>query len=155
MELQARPWYPTILFMPDVLITPPELHQERLEINPSRSSYFKYYIHDSVATLRLQLIGDLTASEVTELNGTWETAKTTLGRRKLVLDLYRLHSADEEGRRWLAKMRDAGAACVPEGPTQPVAEDPCFVRLSLIGRMLGAFRYTRTVKADSVRVTGR
>jgi hypothetical protein len=141
--------------MPEVLIRTPELQQERIEINPSRSSSFKYYIHDSVAALRLQLIGDLTASEVTELNGTWETAKTTLCRRKLVLDLYRLHSADDEGTRWLAKMKAAGAICEPEGPTRPVSEEVCFVRLSLIGRILGAFRYTRTVKADSLRVTGR
>jgi len=141
--------------MPEVLITPPELHQERLEIHRSGPSSFKYYIHDSIVTLRLQLIGDLTTSDVTELNGTWETARTTLGHRTLILDLGRLHSADEAGRQWLANMREAGATYVPQGPSQPVAGENCFVKLSLVGRVLGVFGYTRTVKADSVRVTGR
>jgi len=141
--------------MPEVLTRTAELQLERIEVNSPRSSSFKYYIHDSVAAFRLQLIGDLTAWDVTELNGTWETARTTLGRRKLVLDLSRLHSADEEGNQWLAKMKAVGAVFRPEGPTQPVAAETCFIKLSLIGRVLGALRYTRTVKADSVRVTGR
>ena len=142
--------------MADVLTTTPELQQQRIEIHALRScSYFKYYIHDSVSTLRLQLIGDLTASNVTELQGTWQTARTTLGQRKLVLDLGHLHSADAEGRRWLANMKEAGATLVPEVPAHPAVAENCFVRLSLIGRVLGALRYTKTVKADSVRVTGR
>jgi len=106
--------------MPEVLSRTPEPQQEYRERPEAKrpsstihSTSFQYYIHDSVATFRLQLIGELRASNVTELNGSWETARTTLGHRKLVLDLRRLYSADEEGRRWLAKMVAAGGACLP------------------------------------------
>ena len=78
-----------------------------------RSLFFKYYIHDSVPTLRFQIIGDLRASNVMELNGSWETARTTLSLRRFVLDVTHVYSTDNEGRNWLCKMRDAGAAFVP------------------------------------------
>ena len=81
---------------------------------PLRSSSFKYYIHDGVATCRLQLIGELTESDLAELNGCWKTAKTTLGTRPLILDLRALESVDEAGKQWLAGMAQEGATCSPE-----------------------------------------
>jgi hypothetical protein len=70
----------------------------------TRSSDFKYYIHDGVDTCRFQLIGELTEPDVAELTGCWRTAKTTLGKRKLVLDLRRLKSVDEAGTKWVIAM---------------------------------------------------
>jgi hypothetical protein len=78
-------------------------------------SSFRYYIHDAVASCRLQLIGELTEAEVAELNGCWRTVKTTLGTRKLILDLHALRNVDEAGKQWLAGMAQEGAACSPEG----------------------------------------
>lgn len=113
--------------------------------NTVSSSSFKYYIHDSVATLRFQLIGDLRDGNVTELDGSWETARTTLRLRRLVLDLCALDSADEQGRRWLLKMRDVGAAFLPveyfEMGTpipRPLISDG--VKAGLVGRMLAIFK---------------
>ncbi|MBV9760770.1 MAG: hypothetical protein JO340_09415 [Acidobacteriaceae bacterium] len=79
-----------------------------------RPSSFKYYIHDSIAVLRFQLIGSLTQSDIAELNGSWRTAKTTLGSRKLVLDLESLRTIDEAGKQWLASMSAEGASYLPE-----------------------------------------
>ncbi len=79
-----------------------------------RSSAFRYYIHDAVASCRLQLIGELTEAEVSDLNGCWRTAKTTLGSRKLILDLHALKSVDEAGKQWLASMAQEGAIWSPE-----------------------------------------
>ena len=79
-----------------------------------RSSTFKYYIHDSVDTLRFQLLGDLSEHEVPELNGCWNTARTTLNKRKLVIDLRSLKSTDESGREWLLSMANEGATYLPE-----------------------------------------
>jgi hypothetical protein len=101
-----------------------------------RPSSFKYYIHDSVATLRFQLIGDLQASHVTELNGSWQTAKITLRDRRFVLDVSQLYSTDDEGQRWLSKMREAGAEFVP-AKRPPVADQVASIKLSLLGRVLG------------------
>ncbi len=80
-----------------------------------RSQSFRYYIHDAVASCRLQLIGELTEAEVEELSGCWRTAKTTLGGRPLILDLHALRNVDEAGKQWLAGMAQEGARCSPEG----------------------------------------
>jgi hypothetical protein len=79
-----------------------------------RPSSFKYYIHDSIDVLRFKLIGELTQTDIQELNGSWRTAKTTLGKRKLVLDLQTLRTVDEAGKQWLASMSAEGACYVPE-----------------------------------------
>jgi hypothetical protein len=79
-----------------------------------RSSVFKYYIHDGVEAWRFQLLGLLSEHELPELRGCWSTAKCTLGNRKLVLDLRRLHSTDEAGKEWLLSMALEGATYLPE-----------------------------------------
>jgi hypothetical protein len=79
-----------------------------------RPSSFKYYIHDSIGVLRLKLIGELRQADIAELNGCWRTAKTTLGKRKLVLDLESLRTVDEAGKQWLASMSAEGACYLPE-----------------------------------------
>lgn len=78
------------------------------------ASLFKYYIHDGIEALRLQLIGELSEAEVTELDGCWRTARTTLGCRKLVIDVRTLAKVDEAGKRWLAAMAVEGASFVPD-----------------------------------------
>src|SRR5947208_1534426 len=67
-------------------------------------SALKYYIHDGTEAFRFQLIGELREMDVKELAGCWDTAKTTFGSRKLVLDLQRLASTDESGKEWLLEM---------------------------------------------------
>ncbi len=73
------------------------------------SSRFKYYIHDGIEACRFQLIGELTESEVAELSGCWRTAKTMLGKRKLILDLRGLKTLDEAGSEWVTSMASEGA----------------------------------------------
>jgi hypothetical protein len=79
----------------------------------NRSSSFKYYIHDSVSTCRLQLLGELNEQDVPELNGCWQTIKTTLGDRQLVLDLRLLDHTDGAGNLWLTNMAEEGASYLP------------------------------------------
>ncbi len=132
--------------------TPAADRQEKLfkrVITPPRSASFRYYIHDGISGCRLQLLGDLTESDLADLNGCWRTARTTLGNRKLLLDLHALRSVDEAGKRWLAGMAQEGAVCSPEDflrdlvagkhtagaePAAPAAKP------GLVGRILGAFR---------------
>ena len=77
-------------------------------------SALKYYIHDGTDAFRFQLIGDLRDADVKELTGCWETARSTFGSRKLVLDLNGLRSTDEAGKEWLLAMVREGALCIPE-----------------------------------------
>jgi len=130
-------------------IEPQEKRAEEAPAKPlascTPSSTFKYYIHDSVSTLRFQLIGDLRDGNVTELNGSWETAQTTLQFRRLVLDLCGLSSTDEHGKRWLLKMKDVGAAFLPNeyfeaGTAAPRAIQADGLKPSLLGRMLAIFK---------------
>lgn len=78
----------------------------------TRSSRLKYYIHDGIDACRLQLLGELTVPDVAELSGCWHTAKVTLGRRKLILDLRGLKTLDEAGKIWIMSMAAEGAECV-------------------------------------------
>ncbi|MFL6450308.1 MAG: hypothetical protein ACJ746_21900 [Bryobacteraceae bacterium] len=77
-------------------------------------SALKYYIHDGTEAFRFQLIGELREADVKELSGCWNTAKSTFGNRKLVLDLQALRNTDENGKEWLLAMVREGAVCVPE-----------------------------------------
>jgi hypothetical protein len=80
----------------------------------SYSSNFKYYIHDGTGVLRLQLLGQMGESEVAELSSCWQTARITLGGRRLMLDVRELKSIDDAGKKWLAQMIQDGATCLPD-----------------------------------------
>lgn len=123
-----------------------------------RASSFKYYIHDSCAELRLKLIGEMTEADIAELKGCWRTAKTTLAKRKLVLDLRSLRMIDESARDWLAEMSRAGACCLPEnflatrvpGDRAPDLEAERAARkIGLFGRIAALFRGTAVSAAGS------
>jgi len=136
--------------------TPPGLQkknhatEELIGVKPTNLqsvSSFKYYIHDSVSECRLQLLGDLTGAQVTDLSGCWQTVRTTLGTRRLSLDVRGLKSADAAGRRWLDQMANEGAVFLPESfsrqsPIAPGKGAPKTVeaiKLSLFGRVLALF----------------
>ena len=107
---------------------------------PIRSSSFKYYIHDATEACRLQLFGELTENEVSELSGCWRTAKTTLGSRKLILDLRGLRAVDDAGKQWLAFMATEGAAYWPEA----------FLRNAMAGKIAAEQGATRTLPKLSI-----
>lgn len=122
-----------------------------------RSSLFKYYIHDTAEALRLELLGELTELDLSDLNGCWRTAKTTLATRSLVLDLRGLKMIDDAGKQWLAGMVDEGATYLPEtylrnglagqnlSSNQPKAST---VKLGLFGRLFSLFRGSSVAPAD-------
>ena len=127
-----------------------------------RSSRFKYYIHDGVEACRLQLIGELTSADLEELNGCWRTAKTTLGKRKLILDLRDLTVVDEPGKQWVSSMIEQGAACLPSSsfgmlPSNGVVHSAMVgpaprknPRTSgRLGKLFGILRTSRIASAES------
>jgi hypothetical protein len=101
-------------------------------------SRLNYYIHDSADSFRLQLLGSLKSEDIKELESCWNTAKTTLAGRKVVVDITELQQSDEDGRKWLNSMLAEGASVIE--PTKPAK--------------VNSKSQTSTVKADSVRVTG-
>jgi hypothetical protein len=118
----------------------------------ARLGFFKYYIHDGVESCRLQLIGELTETEVPDLTGCWNTVKTTLGQRKLVLDVCGLRATDETAKRWLVEMATEGAAFFPETYLRDgLAGDGCqsaaAARPGFFSRLLSLFRGSPAVEA--------
>jgi hypothetical protein len=120
------------------------------------SSNFKYYIHDGTAACRLQLLGQVGESEVAELTSCWQTAKTTLGGRQLVLDLHEVNSIDDAGKKWLAGMVQDGAACLPEsflmdaiaGKLDSRSQRTACAKPSWFLRAMSLLRGTRIASAD-------
>jgi len=120
----------------------------------ARSAFFKYYIHDGTNCCRLQLFGEFTETEVPDLMGCWNTARTTLGERKLVLDVCGLHSADDVAKRWLLEMAGEGATFLPETylrdglrPEDCKAADRS--RAGIWARVMSIFRRTSAMEAQS------
>lgn len=74
------------------------------ESTGAKAGSLKFYLHDNSDAFRFQLIGQFTASSVTELNGCWRTARPSVAGRKIRLDLRGLTDADEAARDWLRKL---------------------------------------------------
>ena len=160
LELTSHEWNPTVEVMAE--LTSEKADKQFVSGKPStvnqlkarvRSSTFKYYIHDSVDECLFQLLGHLKEVETPELQGCWQTAKSALGNRKLVLDLQRLETADEIRKQWLATMAGEGASYVPEsflrngltGRTIP-SQAP---KSSFFGKLFAIIRGSRILPAES------
>src|SRR5581483_9078134 len=101
---------------------------------------------------RFQFLGELSESEIPELTGCWRTARTTLGSRKLVLDLEGLRTIDEAGKQWLIAMASEGAKFLPEsylrtGLTAQPGREP--VQPGFFGKLFSVFRGSRVISAES------
>jgi ABC-type transporter Mla MlaB component len=109
-----------------------------------RSSAFKYYIHDSVNSCRLQLLGELSETDLAELDGCWQTIKTTLSDRRLILDLRRLEGIDSASGDWLLGMASEGATYLPasyfSGVPEPNAPAGEKGKSNPFSRVLGILR---------------
>jgi hypothetical protein len=110
-------------------------------------STFRYYLHDSVESCRLQLFGPLTSADLKELTGCWSTARTTLEARKLILDISAVISVDDAGRQWIAAMSAEGALLVEASPEPP--SRPC--QNGIVRRMLNALSGISTQSSPGAR----
>jgi len=73
-----------------------------------------YYLHDTPTTFRLELAGEIAGTSAAELERVWRTGASTLETRAFVVDLNGVTSADDSGRRLLARWRQTGATFVAE-----------------------------------------
>ncbi len=67
------------------------------------------YQHDSAATFRFVLRGELAADRVQELEHAWNTAKSILGKKEVVVEISGITKADPFGVGLLCRMRKSGA----------------------------------------------
>ena len=75
------------------------------------------YLHDSAATFRFVLRGELIGDHVAGLRHAWTTAQSILGTKELVVDLSGITSADAAGFEMLSAMRHSGARLIGASPT--------------------------------------
>jgi hypothetical protein len=94
-----------------------------------QSSKLRYYIHDRADSCQIQLLGILADGDVPELQGCWNTIKTTLGDRSFVLDLRGLDSSDDGGQRWVQSMQAEGARLIEHGAKPAAASGGILRRL--------------------------
>jgi hypothetical protein len=74
------------------------------------------YQHDSAAMLQFVLRGNLAGAPVKYMEHSWRTARSTLGTRRLVVDVAGLTGADSEGMELLSRMRESGARLTAAQP---------------------------------------
>jgi hypothetical protein len=72
-------------------------------------STLKTYLHDGASSFRIELIGELKESDLGELAGCWQTAKSSVEGRAVVVDVTSLKAADEDAMRWILAMLSEGA----------------------------------------------
>lgn len=72
-------------------------------------STLKIYLHDGTASFRIQLVGEMKDTDLSELKGCWRTAQSSIEGRPLVVDVSKLKSAEGSGQEWLAAMARDGA----------------------------------------------
>jgi hypothetical protein len=118
-----------------------------------RSSAFKYYIHDSVNSCRLQLLGELSEGDLRELDGCWQTIRTTLSGRPLILDLRGLAGTDPASEDWLMSMAGNGATYLPAAYFSATAEQATPAasekgKSNPFSRVLGLLRSACTANVD-------
>ncbi len=72
----------------------------------------RYYMHDGPAAFRFELAGDLDAADAASLEQDWRTASSTIGERKLIVDLSFVTAIDEASRSLFGRWYAGGAEFV-------------------------------------------
>lgn len=76
------------------------------------------YQHDSPTSFRFALAGELSGDRVQDLEHAWNTARSVLARKELVVDLSGVTYADSPGIDLLYRMRESGARLTAALPPQ-------------------------------------
>lgn len=74
------------------------------------------YQHDGPRIFRFVLSGELSDDAVHQLAWSWQTAKSILGDKELIVDISGLAKADAPGLELLFRMREAGACLKADLP---------------------------------------
>ena len=81
----------------------------RVKASRRGAATLKVYLHDGAREFRVVLSGYLAGEEVQNLEGAWETAKSILAGKEVIVDTSGITGADSSGVELLCRMRDSGA----------------------------------------------
>jgi len=76
------------------------------------------YQHDGPTSFRFALAGELSGDRVQDLEHAWNTARSILAQKELVVDLSGITHADSPGIDLLYRMRESGARLTAALPPQ-------------------------------------
>ena len=77
-----------------------------------RKHPLQYYMHDGPTALRFELTGDLNDEGARRLEQDWRTAWSTLGDRRLIIDMTFVTGVDEQGSALIARWQRDGASFI-------------------------------------------
>ncbi len=77
-----------------------------------KNQALQYYMHDGPNAFRFELAGNLNREGARRLYQDWRTASSTIGDRRLIVDMTFLTDADERGRALLVRWCREGARII-------------------------------------------
>jgi hypothetical protein len=83
----------------------------------------QYYMHDGPTAFRIELAGNLDYEGARRLDQDWRTASSTIGDRRLIVDMTFVTAVDEQGRALLIGWHQEGARLIANSkPSRVLAE---------------------------------
>jgi hypothetical protein len=76
----------------------------------------QYYMHDGPTAFRFELAGDLNHEGACRLDQDWRTASSSLGDRRLIVDMTFVTSVDESSRALITRWHRDGACLIANSP---------------------------------------
>jgi len=77
-----------------------------------KTQALQYYMHDGPTAFRFELAGHLNREGACRLDQDWRTASSTLGERRLIVDMTFVTSVDEQARALLGRWHRDGARLI-------------------------------------------
>ena len=77
-----------------------------------KNQVLQYYMHDGPTAFRFELTGHLDREAARSLDQDWRTASSTIGDRRLIVDITFVTDADEQGRALLTRWHREGAQII-------------------------------------------
>jgi len=76
------------------------------------TSALHYYMHDSSTEFRFKLSGELSGDGVRDLQQAWQTASSTVGKKRFIVDVGFVTAVDGEGHALLERWHAVGARLI-------------------------------------------
>jgi hypothetical protein len=77
-----------------------------------KNQEYQYYMHDGPTAFRFELTGHLNHAAARSLDQDWRTASSTIGDRRLIVDITFVTGADEQGRALITRWHQQGARLI-------------------------------------------
>jgi len=77
-----------------------------------KNQVLQYYMHDGPTAFRFELAGNLNQEGARRLDQDWRTASSTIGDRRLIIDMTFVTEVDERGRALIVRWHREGACLI-------------------------------------------